>query len=87
VKYLLLVLLLSSCSPLRANYTVFLREDESIYYNLQGNRCIESGYELDKQGKELITFYSNCEFHKYRLLKEFELNQWSNKKHISVDKD
>lgn len=84
MKYLLLALLLSSCAPLRVNYTVFLKEDESTYYNLQGNECIESGYQLDEQGKQLITFYSNCDFHRYRLLKEFEPGQWSKKK-SSID--
>lgn len=73
---LALTLFLSACGATRVNYTLFLKEDGSTLQNLKGDECSESGYQLDTDGKRLITFYSNCDVHKYRTLQEFEIKQW-----------
>lgn len=80
--YLLLALLVSltvfaaSCSPMRANYTVFLKDKEEYLYNLKGETCLESGYQLDDTSQRLITTYKNCDVRLNRKLEEFEPKQW-----------
>lgn len=81
MKYLLFfTLVLSGCATLRPNSTIFLKEDGSKLINLKGEDCSESGYQLDKEGKRLITHYSNCEVEKSRELQEFEIKQWKPEK-------
>lgn len=77
MKYLLaLSLFLTGCGATKVNYTVFLKEKSVEIKNLKGETCISSGYQLYKEGAELITFYENCEVHYYRKLEEFEIKQW-----------
>lgn len=76
MKYLLICLFIVGCGAEKVNYTVFIKEDSSRLYNLEGVDCIESGYQLDKNGNRLITTYLNCDVHKERHLNEFELKQW-----------
>lgn len=76
MKYLIIALLLSGCGATRVNYTIFVKEKDSSLANLKGDSCIESGYQLDQDGKRLITFYSNCDIHYYRVLEEFEIKNW-----------
>lgn len=74
-------LLLTGCASKGINTTMFLKEDTSRLYNLQGNDCIESGYQVIKapsgEKYRLTYYYSNCDIHRDRMLEEFELNQWS----------
>jgi hypothetical protein len=79
LKYLVLCLLLAGCGGARVNYTVFLKEEESRLYNLKGDDCTVSGFQLDKDGTKLTTYYGNCEIHSERKLKEFEPEQWKGK--------
>lgn len=66
----------ASCSPMRANYTVFLKDKEESLYNLKGETCQESGYQLDDSNRRLITTYKNCDVHLNRKLEEFEPKLW-----------
>lgn len=82
VRLILSVILvfLSGCSIKGVNTTMFLKEDGSRIYNLKGEDCLESGYQAVKAPNgdtyRLITFYSNCDVHKERDMKDFEPQQW-----------
>lgn len=80
MKYLVLCLLLTGCASKGINTTMFLKEDGSRLYNLKGDDCLESGYQVikapDGQQYRLTYYYSNCDVHRDRLLKEFEIKQW-----------
>lgn len=69
---LFVLLMASSCGADRVGYTIFLKEHESRLENLKGDECLESGYQIYKEGKELIIFYTNCEIHSYRTLDQFD---------------
>lgn len=84
MKYLLLALVLTGCSSKYINATLFLKEDDSHWYNLQGKDCLNSGYQLikntDGETFRIVSYYSNCDVHSERTLKEFEIEQWVPKK-------
>lgn len=75
-----LCLLLTGCASKGINATLFLKEDDSRIYNLKGDDCLISGYQVikapDGQRYRLTTYFSNCDVHTDRLLKEFELKDW-----------
>jgi hypothetical protein len=73
---LALVFLLNACGATKVNYTLYLRETNYSLYDLKGNECLISGYQLDSNGTRLITFYKNCDIHAQRALEQFELKQW-----------
>jgi len=82
MKYLaVLFIMLSGCVAKGVNTTIFLKEDSSRLYNLNGDDCLESGYQVIKtpNGKQyrLTYYYSNCDIHKDRILKEFEIKHWA----------
>ena len=85
---LTVVLLMSGCSVKGVNATMFLKEDGSRLYNLQGKDCLESGYQIikmqDGENYRLTYYYSNCDVHRDRELKEFELKDWAIKPKGSV---
>lgn len=75
----LIFLSLCGCATLEPDYTIFLKEEQWNIRNLQGDNCIESGYQIRKQKDEsyrLTVFYENCDVHTYRLLKEREKEHW-----------
>lgn len=86
MKYLMTLILgiiLTGCATKGVNTTMFLKEDYSRLYNLKGEECSESGYQVDKDRDEkveehhnLTTYYSNCDVHRVRRLQEFEPKQW-----------
>jgi hypothetical protein len=81
MKYLCLGLLLCGCAVKDPNATIFLKEYNMRLYNLNGEDCIETGYQLVKSidgtdSYRLITFYSNCSVHKEHLLDEIEIKAW-----------
>lgn len=65
-------MLMTGCGATKVNYTVFLKEHSSKMENLKGDECMESGYQLYKEGAELIIFYENCDIHIYKSLDEFD---------------
>lgn len=75
-----MLLSLSGCAYKGINATLFLKEDDSRLYNLQGTDCLVSGQQIikapDGQRYRLTTYFSNCDVHTDRYLKEFELKQW-----------
>lgn len=82
------MLFLTGCASKGINATLFLKEDDNRWYNLQGKDCLESGYQvmknLDGDDYRIVTYFSNCEVHRERTLKEFELKQWGVKPKGSV---
>lgn len=83
MKYLFLAFLLVGCSRPNVSYTIFLKEDgQGVLSNLQGENCLESGYQLYNESTRIITFYSNCDVHYSRKLQEFEPDQWQPKKKV-----
>lgn len=71
--------LLSGCASKGVNTTLFLKEDGKRFYNLKNEDCLESGYQVDKgpDGQyRLITYFSNCDIHTERKMKEFEPKLW-----------
>lgn len=83
MKWTLLAIFLftSACSTKGINTTLFLKEDDSRFYNIKDEDCLESGYQIKKHTKfkdkwVIITSYENCAIHKERVLKDFEPKQW-----------
>lgn len=80
ITLLLLSFYLTGCASKSTNSTLFLKEDSSQLYNLQGSPCIESGLQVvfpsDNNTYELITLYINCDIHKNRIMESFEPKQW-----------
>lgn len=81
MKYLILLsLFITGCGVKGVPYTIFLKENNRRFQNLQGADCMEDGYEIiqEEDGKHftLITYYLNCEVHEYRQLEEFEIKNW-----------
>jgi len=77
IVLLLIILLIvcSSCST-RSQTTVFYKEDEAWSINLQGDHCQQSGIKVNESDLTLTEFFKNCDVHKIRKLKDYELPQW-----------
>jgi len=80
MKYILLALALSGCASIRPGATIFLKESDRRFYNLQGETCLVSGHDvkpnLGTNTYRLVTTFSNCDCHEERTLEEFELSTW-----------
>ena len=75
-KYsLILCLLLAGCS-VHKRTVLFYKVNDSEYYNLMGERCIQSGIVIDDEHLTLRESYINCDFFIERKLKERELKLW-----------
>lgn len=75
MKYILLSLFLVGCST-RNTSTVFFKEDDSTLINLEGANCQQSGLIVDEKKHTLTEYYTNCNVHKIRKLKDYEPKQW-----------
>ena len=80
VSVILFFCIVAGCSTKGVDATIFLKEDDSRWYNSQGKDCLESGYKIIKNDRgdtyRIVTYFSNCEVEHERTLKEFELKQW-----------
>ena len=77
------ILLLSTlgCGATKGvNATLFLKETDTRFYDLKGNSCLVSGYDikpnLGTDTFRLVTYFANCDVREERTLKEFELKIW-----------
>lgn len=88
MKYLIFCFLLTGCSVKGINSTLFLKEDGSRLYNLDGQDCLESGYKISKMPDghyyRIVTYYKNCDIHKERQMEEFEPRQWGIKEKLDL---
>jgi hypothetical protein len=79
-RLLFIMLLLTGCAEKGVVATIFLKEIDSNIYNLKGELCLESGFQINKEKEpdiyDLITYFNNCDIHLERRLKDFELKQW-----------
>ena len=81
------ILLICGCAEKGIVATIFLKETNRKFYNLNGDACLLSGYEIIKEedGKhyDLVTYYSNCLVHEEHQLEEYEIPQWKPKMEIN----
>lgn len=75
----LLTFFLFGCA-LRTGYTVFLKQEDIVYMNDQGENCVPSGFQLNDDGHHLTTWFGNCKFRTIRTLEDYEIKQWKPEK-------
>jgi hypothetical protein len=80
---LILLIILSGCAEKTVVATIFLKETNRQLVDLNGNVCLQDGFELlreqDAKHYDLITFYKDCSVHELRQLEEYEIPIWKPK--------